>query len=171
MHKKSLEAAEALKNSEDNNSDRDDVHTEASDNSSSYNIRRSVTPTVGTTNSMNKFEVNNTTNEILPKTPSPTNTITVSPSNISPSTPHSHQQVELPQHSNDTDNKTKQYCILTNPPSSKLIMTSSQANFQHFNHHDLQSSHSLGHHHTLNSPDTDPEVFRWVNSDPMSYIR
>lgn len=190
MHKKSIEAADALKSSDENTSDKEDTKTEASDTSSSINLRRTPTTptTTGTTNSSNKMK--QSANGTPRRTPSPAKSSSISPSTLSPPLAHHHHiqhqphqtQQSTPHSSENSDTKGKEYCVLTNPPPARPLLNPQQGSFHHLNHHDPHASgppmsHHHPHHHPLNplnhSPDTDPEVFRWVSNyrDPVSYIR
>lgn len=160
MHRKSLEAAEALKNDESGNSDREDTASKASDISSSGKHLppsnnnsaiqlgvssvdtmscTSVTPTSassGTTNATIHDSSNATTSI------SSTTTITTSP--IS----HSPQHQPPPHHSHQSSHH------LANLDKKEMNLVT---NTQHSNYHH----------------DNDPEAFRWVdyNRDPISFIR
>lgn len=171
MHKKSIEAAETLKSSDENSDKEDEERTEISDTSSLHNHRRSpTTPTTTTTPGITKVKPNQN------GSPCP------SPSAITMSPPITHQPSTPTQRSVDDPSKTKDYSLMSSP-------TSRAPSGYHLNPHELQNSQqhpaSLAHHHThpahhypLNpmnpSPDTDPEVFRWVNYNrdyPVSFIR
>lgn len=192
MHKKSLEAAETLKSS-DEFSDREETKTEASDTSSS-NIHRGspITPIAGSTVVNNLKSKSN-------GSPPPSKSSSLSPATMSPPISHhmSHlpapptaasQQLQMP-----TENDSKN-TLLSSPTSSRTPSTGSY--HQHLSPHDQpqQQAHNphqhppppLAHHHSLPAhhytghpmnptPDTDPgEVFRWVNYNrdyPVSYIR
>jgi hypothetical protein len=188
MHKKSIEAADALKSSDENGSDKEDDRTEASDTSSSNYQRRS--PINVTTNPMEKPK--QTSNGTPIRSPSPAKSSSISPLAMSPPASHHHHHQAPPppptsQHNNamDSENKGKEYNnLLPSPHSSRTALP--PGSFHHLNHHDTHTAPPTHvphhHHHPLNhhplnplnhSPDTDPEVFRWVNynRDPVSYIR
>lgn len=174
MHKKSIEAAETLKSSDENSDKEDEERTEISDTSSLHNHRR--TPTTPTSTS--------TTTPGIPKTKLISNgspcSSSISPVTMSP--PIIHQPSTPTQRSNDDPLKSKDFNLMSSP-------TSRAPSSYHLNPHEHQNAQqhpsSLAHHHThpahhypLNpmnpSPDTDPEVFRWVNYNrdyPVSFIR
>lgn len=176
MHKKSIEAAETLKSSDDNSDKEDEERTEISDTSSLHNHRRSPTTPTSTT---------------VPGNPKPKALSNGSPSSssISPVTmspPITHQP-STPTHrtTEEAAAKSKDYGLMSSPtsraPSSYHISShdQQQPSTQHppaLPHH--HSTLTPSHHYPLNpmnpSPDTDPEVFRWVNYNrdyPVSFIR
>lgn len=166
MHRKSLEAAEALKN-EDNASDKEDTQSKASDVSSVDNPSSSKA-----TSSTQKQSSKNATahqpnmrsnvgnNEVMSSRHS------VSP--MSPTGPPSHitsSPVSTTKNSNvDTVTPPPQQQQPAQPPSQSSSMPPS-VNVNHLG----VSSPSHAHFH----PDSDPEAFRWVeyNRDPISFIR
>lgn len=173
MHKKSIEAAETLKSSDENSdNEKDEERTEISD-SSSLHRRSPTTPTSnsGTPGHQTKPKpVSNgspCSSSISPVTMSP-------PNSVPPTTPT--------QKSAEEASKAKDFNLMSSPTSRPPY---------HLNPHEqqppsVQHPANLVHHHThpahhypLNpmnpSPDTDPtEVFRWVNYNrdyPSSFIR
>ena len=172
MHRKSMEAAETLKNSDDN-SDPEETRTEASDISagSSLNNQRS-SPIKSPPISINNNNLNNnnipTSNAISNLSPTSTNSSTINNSSTSISTTASPTPQQPPQKS----------------PINQQMQQAAKPPSIH--------SHLQPHHHSpdvkdfkLNtSPQTgltaqnayheDPEAFRWVtdyNRDPVSFIR
>lgn len=174
MHKKSIEAAETLKSSDENSDKEDEERTEISDTSSVNNHRRSpTTPT-------------STSTLGAPKNSKPISNGSPCSSSISPVTmspPISHPQTTPTQRSADDAPKGKDYSLMSSPTSRApsgyhLSPHEQQQNAQHaaaaLTHHHAHPAH----HYPLNpmnpSPDTDPEVFRWVNYNrdyPVSFIR
>lgn len=160
MHRKSLEAAEALKNDESGNSDREDTASKASDISSSGKHLpssnnnstiplgvssvdtmscASVTPTSASSGGTTNVTIHdsNATSSI-----SSTTTITASP------TSHSPQM----QHQNHSHQSSHHLANLDKPKEMNLVTNTQHSNYHH---------------------DNDPEAFRWVdyNRDPISFIR
>jgi hypothetical protein len=174
MHKKSIEAAETLKSSDENSdNEKDEERTEISDTSSLHR-RSPTTPTstTGTPGQQNK--------------PKPVSNGSPCSSSISPVTmspPISHQPTTPTQRSADEAVKGKDYSLMSSPTSRPPYHLSPHEqqppqNAQHpanLVHHHTHPAH----HYPLNpmnpSPDTDPtEVFRWVNYNrdyPTSFIR
>ncbi|XP_055628325.1 homeobox protein ceh-10-like isoform X2 [Toxorhynchites rutilus septentrionalis] len=191
MHKKSLEAAETLKNSEDN-SDREETRTEASDISASSSLNNRGTspiksPGINPPGSTNNGCTNNSSNlcpsssvNSVHNTHHSANPSTSALSHLSPASAHS------PINSSSTTS-------ITPPPRHRTspLVTLSTGQPQpgslgpsHHHHH-----HHTAHHHSpvdskefklaSTSPsgssyhhDNDPEAFRWVDyRDPVSYIR
>lgn len=169
MHKKSIEAAETLKSSDENSdNEKDDERTEISDSSSLH--RRS--PTTPTSNSSTPANLSKP--EPVPNG-SPISIVTMSPPNVKqPTTPTQKSPEEV--------SKAKDFGVMSSPTSRPPY---------HMNPHEQQppsAQHPANlvqhhthpaHHYPLNpmnpSPDTDPtEVFRWVNYNrdyPSSFIR
>lgn len=162
MHRKSLEAAEALKNDESGNSDREDTASKASDISSSGNKHlppsnnnsaiqlgvssvdtiscTSVTPTSASSGTTNvTIHDSNATTSI-----SSTTTIPTSPTSHSPQ----HQQ----QQQHHSHQSSHHLANLDKPKEMNLVTNTQHSNYHH---------------------DNDPEAFRWVdyNRDPISFIR
>ena len=173
MHKKSIEAAETLKSSDDNSDKEDEERTEISDTSSINNHRRSPTTPTSTT-APGKISLKPLSNG------SPSSS-SISPVTMSP--PISHPPATPTQRIPD-DSKGKDFSLMSSPTS--------RAPGYHLSPHDQQppsnqhpsalahhhTTHPAAHHYPLNpmnpSPDTDPEVFRWVNYNrdyPVSFIR
>lgn len=175
MHKKSIEAAETLKSSDENSDKEDEERTEVSDTSSLH--RRSPTTPNSTTNSGNP----------KPKAMSNGSPASSSISPVTMSPPISHQPSTPTQRTaEEAAAKSKDYGLMSSPtsraPSSYHLSPhdqQQQSNAQHppaLPHHHPTLTPS--HHYPLNpmnpSPDTDPEVFRWVNYNrdyPVSFIR
>lgn len=176
MHKKSLEAADTLKSSDENSDKEEETRTEASDLSgtSINDKRRSMTPTI-TTNHMKKPTSNGT-----PLSPSQSiKSSSISPSTMSPpitnltsATPTSHH------HPLGSDKQSsKDYSLLASPISSR---NNGGSNYLHLNPHEQPRlpppiAH-LNQHHPMSHTDDphNPEVFRWVNYNQNyreSYIR
>lgn len=171
MHKKSIEAAETLKSSDENSDKEDEERTEISDTSSLHNHRRSPpTPTSTSAPGANKSK---------PVSNGSPCSSSISPVTMSP--PITHQPATPTHRPADDAAKTKDYTLMSSP-------TSRAPAGYHLSPHEQQQQQNaaLAHHHThpahhypLNpmnpSPDTDPEVFRWVNSYnhdyPVSFIR
>lgn len=173
MHKKSIEAAETLKSSDENSDKEDEERTEVSDTSSLNNNRRSpMSPNSTVVPGANK------TKPVSNGSPCSSS---ISPVTMSP--PSSHQPLTPTQRSDDTG-KGKDFNIMSSPssrtPSGYHLSPHDQPqqNPQHATSHTPHHSHPAAHHFPLNplnpSPDTDPEVFRWVNYNrdyPVSFIR
>lgn len=168
MHRKSLEAAEALKNDESGTSDREDTASKASDISSSGKHLpssnnnsaiqmgvtcadtiscTSVTPTSASSGTTNvTIHDSNATASI-----SSTTTITASPTSHSPQhQPQQHQQSQQQQH--HSHQSSHHLANLDKPKEMNLVTNAQHSNYHH---------------------DNDPEAFRWVdyNRDPISFIR
>lgn len=173
MHKKSLEAAETLKSSDENSDKEDEERTEISDTSSINNRRSPTTPTSTSTPAPLK------TKPISNGSPCSSS---ISPVTMSP--PITHQPPTPTQRSAEEAAKSKDYSLMSSPTSR------APAGYPHLSPHDPASNaqhqaalshhhpHPAAHHYPLNplnpSPDTDPEVFRWVNYNrdyPVSFIR
>ncbi|KAG4071282.1 hypothetical protein HA402_003986 [Bradysia odoriphaga] len=166
MHRKSLEAAEALKNDESGNSDREDTASKASDISSSGKHLppsnnnttvqlsassvetlscTSVTPTSASSGTTNVHDSNTTTSISSTTTITPT-----SPTSHSPQQQHhQQQQQQQPHHSHPSSHHLAN---LDKPKEMNLVTNTQHSNYHH---------------------DSDPEAFRWVdyNRDPISFIR
>lgn len=168
MHKKSIEAAETLKSSDENSDKEDEERTENSDTSSLHR-RSPTTPISATTPGVNKAK---TASNGSPSSSS------ISPVTMSP--PITHQPAAASQRASD-ESKGKDYSLMSSPTSRPPAP-------YHLSPHEQQNAPhppALAHHHThpahhypinpINpSPDTDPEVFRWVNYNrdyPVSFIR
>lgn len=164
MHKKSIEAAETLKSSDENSDKEDEERTEISDASS----RRTPTTPISAPISSKMKPISNgspCSSSISPVAMSP-------PITNQPSTPS--------QRSAEDVSKGKDYSLMSSP-------TSRAPSGYHMSQHEHQPqnaphpaalAHHHNHHYPLNpmnpSPDTDPEVFRWVNYNrdyPVSFIR
>lgn len=172
MHKKSLEAAEALKSSDENSDKEDEVRTEHSDTSSSNNHRKSPsTPTLpAIAPAMAKSKI--TSNS------SPSST-SISPVTMSP--PITNHSIAPTQRSSDDLGK-KDYSLMSSPTSrapsggSFHLSSHEQNNSSPIVHHPHPPTAPPAHHYPMNHTpsDTDPEVFRWVNYNrdiPVSFIR
>jgi hypothetical protein len=174
MHKKSLEAAETLKSSDENSDKEDEERTEISDTSSINNRRTPTTPTSTSTPTMLKTKP--------PISNGSPHSSSISPVTMSP--PITHQPPTPTQRSAEEAAKSKDYSLMSSPTSR------APAGYPHLSPHDPSSNaqhqaalshhhtHPAAHHYPLNplnpSPDTDPEVFRWVNYNrdyPVSFIR
>jgi hypothetical protein len=173
MHKKSLEAAEALKSSDENSDKEDEEKTENSDTSSSQNQRK--TPIKSLNASKPPPPIPAKSNDSPPS--SSISPVTMSPpiTNHSSTTPNQQQQ--------KADDASKKEFNLHSSPTTRtptsyhLNPQEVQNNVQHaspLSHHTAMSAH----HYPLNpinpTPDTDAEVFRWVNYNrdyPVSFIR
>lgn len=174
MHKKSIEAAETLKSSDENSDKEDEERTEVSDTSSLHR-RSPTTPTSTTAPVMNK------TKPVSNGSPCSSS---ISPITMSP--PITHQPVTPTQRSSEEAAKGKDFNLMSSP-TSRAPSGYHLSPHEHQNPQQQQHPTSLAHHHThpahhysLNpinpSPDTlgDPEVFRWVNYNrdyPVSFIR
>lgn len=151
MHRKSIEAAETLKNSDDC-SDREDNKTEDSD--ASVGSVASKAPPMSPVNNNNN---NNSSNNMSqpPQADSPHSIVSVTGHHTPPPHPmmhgmsSSHHQLSPM----DISNNKKDF---NNPNSSP------------HNSNPNNSSNSYSNMH-----EADPEMFRWVdyNRDPISYIR
>ncbi len=165
MHRKSLEAAEALKNDESGNSDREDTASKASDISSSgkhlpssnNNLAiqlgggtssvdtiscASVTPTSTGTTNVTMHDSNATTSISSTTTITPTTT----------PTSHSPQHQQQQQHHHHSHQSSHHLANLDKPKEMNSVTNTQHSNYHH---------------------DNDPEAFRWVdyNRDPISFIR
>ncbi|XP_055529469.1 homeobox protein aristaless-like isoform X2 [Wyeomyia smithii] len=194
MHKKSLEAAETLKNSEDN-SDREETRTEASDISAGSSINNhgmspEKSPGLNPPASTNMgSSTNNTTNQSSGSDGSnvhishqSSNTATSGISHLSPTLAHS------PINSSSTTSVTPPLATSARQRASPLVTITGQPQsgaLTHPHHHHPHSSHQhspvdnkefnlrssspIGNNY---HPENDPEAFRWVDyRDPVSYIR
>lgn len=148
MHRKSLEAAEALKD-DSGGSDRDDEHSKASDSSSTGNPSTKSTPNSKTKKSHGCLES-------LASPPTPATSL------------NSDNAVN---HNSVTPNSS---CASTSQVTSSPTSTPSANTHTSLPvHHLIESksmlaspTHSTFHH------DNDTEAFRWVNAaDPLSFIR
>uniref|UniRef100_A0A336MHX6 Visual system homeobox 2 n=1 Tax=Culicoides sonorensis TaxID=179676 RepID=A0A336MHX6_CULSO len=157
MHRKSIEAAETLKNSDDG-SDREDNKTEDSD--ASVGSVASKAPPMSPINNNNNNN-NNSSNNMSqpPQADSPHSIVSVTGHHTP--TPPAHQMMHaMPQSQHhqlsplDISNCKKEF---NNPNSSP-----------HNSNNPNNSSNNYSNMH-----ETDPEMFRWVdyNRDPISYIR
>ncbi|XP_053684711.1 visual system homeobox 2-like [Sabethes cyaneus] len=194
MHKKSLEAAETLKNSEDN-SDREETRTEASDISAGSSLNNhGMSPVkspglvpLGSTN------IGSSTNNSNNQSSSPdgsnvhnahhsSNTSTNAMSHLSPTSVHS------PINSSSTTSISPPPATSARQRTSPLVALTGQVQsgtLTNLHHH---HSHSTHHHSPVDNkefkltsssptgnsyhPENDPEAFRWVDyRDPVSYIR
>lgn len=154
MHRKSLEAAEALKNDESCNSDREETTSKASDTSTS---------TCGQ---------NKTPNQMASPCSStgPTNLITtpnhsiVSPTLSTTASVHSHSSPP-PSQQHPTASST--------PPSHHHQQLQQQQTQQHISMENNKSMKDVSSQpHPSFHPETDPETFRLVDfRDPISFIR
>ena len=171
MHKKSIEAAETLKSSDENSDKEDEERTEVSDNSSLHNHRRSPTTPIST--------IAPGVNKVKPISNGSPGSSSISPVTMSPPITH---QPSTPSQRTTEEAKGKDFNLMSSPTSRAPAP-------YHLSPHEQQNSQqhppALAHHHThpahhypLNpmnpSPDTDPEVFRWVNYNrdyPVSFIR
>lgn len=166
MHKKSIEAAETLKSSDENSDKDDDEPMENSDTSSVNNNLGSplATVTIRKDHNFSKATSNG------------------SPCSSSMSPPIINSQSTPIQRPLKEATKGKDYSLMSSPsrgPSGFLTTSHEQPqqNTQHAGSH--TQHHTLPvHHYSLNpinqSPDTDPEVFRWVSYHPdypVSFIR
>lgn len=181
MHKKSIEAAEALKSSDENSDKEDEKRSETSDTNSSNHLHRK-TPTTPASN--------HATISASAKTSKATSNGSPSSSSISPATMsppinnHHHPSITTtPSH----EGSKKDYNLMSTP-------TSRAQNYHHGSPHEVNSSQHTppmahlphpvtaavaasvaAHHYPINpAPDTDAEVFRWVNYNrdiPVSFIR
>lgn len=160
MHRKSLEAAEALKNDESGNSDREDTASKASDISSSgkhlppSNNNSTIQLGVSSVDTMSCASVTPTSAS------SGTTNVTIHDSNATPSissttittspTSHSPQQPQQQQH--HSHQSSHHLANLDKPKEMNLVTNTQHSNYHH---------------------DSDPEAFRWVdyNRDPISFIR
>jgi hypothetical protein len=168
MHKKSIEAAEALKDSEDNCSDREDEkRSETSDTNSTVVNNHRKSPTTIMSNSNNNTPMNAVAKSLkTTSNGSPSSSSTMSPpislksltpkqesasKNVIVMTPNYH--LGSPHESNSNNNPTQH-----TPPIA----------------HHTHPAASVAAHHYPPAPDTDAEVFRWVNYNrdiPVSFIR
>lgn len=173
MHRKSLEAAEALKNDESGNSDRDDAASKTSDISIS-----------GGNSKLHNMQTNNSMSSCMPKA---TSVDTVSCHSITP-TSSSGSGSSVPT-SSGMDGATTTITTASTPPSSGNGVggggggggshTPPLSLSQHHHHQHLLDQKSKEINlvssppHLSYHPDNDPEAFRWVdyNRDPISFIR
>lgn len=180
MHKKSLEAADTLKSIDDNSDKEDETQTENSDTKSSTQRRTPTTPTMDNVLNLNKPK------PISDGSVSPSKSSSISPVTMSPPMNHHQHATQSNQRPSD-DSKPKDYNLMSSP-SSRAPPSDSYHLSPHEQHQQNAQQHPppMAHHHThpaasayhypLNpiKPDTDPEVFRWVNYNrdyPVSFIR
>lgn len=157
MHRKSLEAAETLKNSDDGGSDREENKTEESD--------ASVTSNTSKTPQSPKLHHNNNNNN--------NSSITVPAVAISP-------------HNQDSQHSSNVSIGSSPPPSQPQLppapnhnqlpshLQQSTTHLEHLQKNPNTSPSSNNGPSYTNLSDTDPEVFRWVDYNreyPMSFIR
>ena len=172
MHKKSIEAAEALKSSDENSDKEDETRTENSDTSSSNHQRK--TPTISTAvTPLTSSKPKKTSN-------SPPSSTSGSPIAMSP--PITNHPSSTPNQRSLEDLSGKKDHEMSSPTSRTQ---SNGGSGYHLSPNEQNSPSTLAHHHPavahhypLNpmnpSPDTDAEVFRWVNYNrdiPVSFIR
>ncbi|XP_058838271.1 visual system homeobox 2-like isoform X2 [Topomyia yanbarensis] len=194
MHKKSLEAAETLKNSEDN-SDREETRTEGSDISAGSSLNNhGMSPIkspglipLGSTNmgsTSGSINLSSSSGSNIHNAHHNANPSTSGISHLSPTSAHS------PINSTSTASITPPPPTPARQRSSPLVtltgqpQTGSLAHPHHHHHH----PHQTHHHSPVDSkefkvagssptgssyhPENDPEAFRWVDyRDPVSYIR
>ncbi|CRK92966.1 CLUMA_CG006542, isoform A [Clunio marinus] len=161
MHKKSIEAAETLKSSDENSDKEDEERTEISDSSSTNNNCRSpTTPTSSTTPIANKTK---------PASNGSPCSSSISPVTMSP--PMSHPPTTPNQRSTEDAAKSKDFNLMSSPSSrapSNYHLSPHEQQQQNAVQHQASlahhHAHPAAHHYPLNpmnpSPDTDPEVFR-----------
>ncbi|CAD7087496.1 unnamed protein product [Hermetia illucens] len=178
MHRKSLEAAEALKNEDSANSDRDETTSKCSDKSSSGNKTHRSSP-CGTSSCPppppphSQQSSQHASSTITVRTSSPASSTSSSPIDVQSSQgsppqahmhhlhpSHHHQQQHQSQHSHHNDvlmdglnnsNKELNLVVNSSPPLSAP-----------------GGGHLVGLHHPVGPPgfhpDQDPEIFRWVHN-------
>jgi len=174
MHKKSIEAAEALKSSDENSDKEDETRTENSDTSSSNHQRK--TPTIPISTAVTPL----TTSKPKKTSNSPPSSTSGSPIAMSP--PITNHPSSTPNQRSSEDLSGKKDHEMSSPTSRTQ---SNGGSGYHLSPNEQNSPSTLAHHHPavahhypLNpmnpSPDTDAEVFRWVNYNrdiPVSFIR
>ncbi|XP_029734034.2 homeobox protein aristaless isoform X2 [Aedes albopictus] len=195
MHKKSMEAAETLKNSEDN-SDREETRTEASDISAGSSLNNHGSSPVkspglnppGSTNSGSTISTSHlcsssSSGQSHSTHSNPTTSVI---SHLSPTSAHS------PINSSSTASITPPPSALARHRTSPLVSLAggqTQSGPLGHPHHHPHHPHPAHHHSPVDSkefklnatvsptgnsyhPENDPEAFRWVDyRDPVSYIR
>lgn len=147
MHRKSIEAAETLKNSDDC-SDREDNKTDDSDASVGSVASKTASP-------VNHNNNNNSSNIHPPQADSPHSIVSVTGHHTPP-----------PQHTLTTMHPSSHHQL------SPMDISNSKKDFSNPNsspHHSNPNSSS----NSYSNLHEDPEMFRWVdyNRDPISYIR
>jgi hypothetical protein len=158
MHRKSLEAAETLKISEDNNSDKEEeTRTEASESSmrslSHNHTKLHQSPSTimehGNINNNNK-NLNPSSNSSIKSSISPAGSSMISPQSLSSSSTPPPSLATTMHHLSPSNSNTKKPMSL----KDDYYTGSSQPNTSYY-------------------PDADPELFRWVDyrHPTVSYIR
>lgn len=145
MHRKSLEAAETLKD-DSGGSDRDDEHSKASDTSSTGNPSTKSTP-----NSKSK-KLRASEAHTSPLTPATSNSDGVNHNSVTPTSTSSVSTSQVASSPSTTPSTSTQHTPL---PVHHLIESKSML---------ASPTHPNFHH------DNDTEAFRWVG-DPISFIR
>lgn len=177
MHKKSIEAAEALKSSDENSDKEDETRTEHSDTSSSNHHRKTPTTPTPMGQSTAPSKSKKSSNNGSPMSSS------VSPVAMSP--PIQNHAINQQNHrTSEALSAGKKNHENVSSPTSRTPSSNNGTNY-HLSPNEQNSPSALSHHHPsvahhypLNpinpAPDTDPEVFRWVNYNrdiPVSFIR
>lgn len=162
MHRKSLEAAEALKNDDSGNSDREDAQSKASDISSTGNpSSKSYTHQQKQSGSMTSPSLNH---DMLSSRHSVTPTSSTGPSSHVASSP-----VSVSTNSTIGGAQSTTPPLPPPPPASHHLSGNGGNGVGSIEPKSLLSSptHPNFHH------ENDPEAFRWVdyNRDPISFIR
>lgn len=180
MHKKSIEAAEALKSSDENSDKEDEKRSETSDTNSSNHLHRK-TPTTPASNTTISASAK-TSKAISNGSPSSSS---ISPATMSPPiTNHHHPSIT---NTPSQESNKKDYNLMSTPTSraqSYHLGSPHEANnaqhtppMAHLPHPVTAAAAAAvaAHHYPINpAPDTDAEVFRWVNYNrdiPVSFIR
>jgi len=195
MHKKSIEAAETLKSSDENSDKEEETRTEASDTSSSNHqqhhhlhhqqqLQRKSPAASSKNDADGKAPI---------ESPTPSKSSSISPVTMSPPiSNHHHQQQHpsTPTHQRSATDLKKEYSLMGSPTSTTRPPTNYHLSPQdapqaaqhpppiahHHHTHPAAAAAAAAHHYALNpinaTPDTDPEVFRWVNYNrDVSFIR
>lgn len=161
MHRKSLEAAEALKNEESGNSDRDETTSKGSDISSTgtnNNVSKSQSSIAASSSNVSDGMSTATNGTLIGLTSPSTN----GGSNMSTSSspPPSAGQLQAQMQSG---------------PSPSHQMSNGEASKSGKDLMSMMGQTAANHQNAAANfhPDQDPEAFRWVNynRDPITYIR